>query len=122
VTLETPRTDEGKTVTGAAEGKKSAKDEETGAKTEATEATAKDSVAAAKEEPVPLKALRVLVVEDTIPVQKLLTRWLQNQGCVVTCASNGKIGLDHLMKSPFDIAFVDFLMVKIHNLYLYFLL
>lgn len=57
------------------------------------------------------RPLRVLVVEDTIPVQKLLTRWLQNQGCSVTCASNGKIGLDYLTSQAFDIAFVDFLMV-----------
>jgi CheY-like chemotaxis protein len=58
------------------------------------------------------RQLRVLVVEDTIPVQKLLTRWLQNQGCKVTCASNGKIGLDQLTSQVFDIAFVDFLMVR----------
>jgi hypothetical protein len=58
------------------------------------------------------RQLRVLVVEDTIPVQKLLTRWLQNQGCHVACASNGKIGLDQLTSQIFDIAFVDFLMVS----------
>eukprot|EP00599_Poterioochromonas_sp_BG-1_P002724 CAMPEP_0173138790 /NCGR_PEP_ID=MMETSP1105-20130129/3892_1 /TAXON_ID=2985 /ORGANISM="Ochromonas sp., Strain BG-1" /LENGTH=653 /DNA_ID=CAMNT_0014051437 /DNA_START=615 /DNA_END=2576 /DNA_ORIENTATION=+ len=58
----------------------------------------------------PQRKLRVLVVEDTIPVQKLLTRWLQNHGCEVTCANNGKIGLDYLMVQSFDIAFIDFLM------------
>lgn len=56
------------------------------------------------------RQLRVLVVEDTIPVQKLLTRWLQNQDCLVTCASNGKVGLELLTSQAFDIAFVDFLM------------
>eukprot|EP01033_Poteriospumella_lacustris_P004179 gene4179-2978_t len=56
------------------------------------------------------RQLRVLVVEDTIPVQKLLTRWLQNQDCHVTCASNGKVGLELLTSQAFDIAFVDFLM------------
>jgi CheY-like chemotaxis protein len=69
------------------------------------------------------KVLRVLVVEDTIPVQKLLTRWLQNHGCEVTCANNGKIGLDYLTTQSFDIAFVDFLMVKTNSfplIYLFF--
>jgi CheY-like chemotaxis protein len=68
----------------------------------------------------PQKVLRVLVVEDTIPVQKLLTRWLQNHGCEVTCAGNGKIGLDHLMASHFDIAFVDFLMVRNYGFFPFF--
>lgn len=58
------------------------------------------------------KILRALVIEDTIPVQKLLTRWLQNHGCIVTCANNGKVGLDYLTSGPYDIAFIDFLMVR----------
>eukprot|EP00981_Chlorochromonas_danica_P001115 scaffold247_cov172-Ochromonas_danica.AAC.30 len=56
------------------------------------------------------RALRVLIIEDTIPVQKLLARWLHNHGCQVSCASNGKIGLDQLQSGVFDITFVDFLM------------
>lgn len=59
------------------------------------------------------QALRVLIIEDTIPVQKLLARWLHNHGCAVTCANNGKIGLDHLQSGAFDITFVDFLMVSL---------
>jgi len=56
-------------------------------------------------------SLRILVIEDTISVQKLLKRWLEKHGCIVICANNGKIGLDHLKTSQFDIVFVDFLMV-----------
>jgi CheY-like chemotaxis protein len=61
------------------------------------------------------QALRVLIIEDTIPVQKLLARWLHNHGCQVSCANNGKIGLDQLQANVFDIVFVDFLMVCIHD-------
>ncbi len=63
------------------------------------------------------KVLRALVIEDTIPVQKLLTRWLQNHGCIVTCANNGKVGLDLLTSNSYDIAFIDFLMVFLHSTY-----
>jgi hypothetical protein len=62
--------------------------------------------------------LRVLIVEDTLPVQKLLRRWMEKAGCKVTCASNGKIGLGHLTSSCFDIAFVDFLMVGLRVCFL----
>jgi hypothetical protein len=68
----------------------------------------------------PPKKLRVLVIEDTIPVQKLLTRWLQNNGCEVTCASNGKIGLDYLTSQYYNITFVDFLMVSTSLLFVTF--
>jgi CheY-like chemotaxis protein len=57
-------------------------------------------------------SLKVLVIEDTIPVQKLLARWLTNHGCSVQCANNGKVGLELLQSRPFDITFVDFLMVR----------
>ncbi len=56
--------------------------------------------------------LKVLVIEDTISVQKLLSRWLQKNGCLATCANNGKIGLDLLKTSVFDIVLIDFLMVR----------
>lgn len=58
------------------------------------------------------KTLRVLIIEDTIPVQKLLSRWMQKAKCKVSCAGNGSIGLSMLMTGCFDIVFVDFLMVR----------
>lgn len=59
------------------------------------------------------KVLRVLIIEDTVPVQKLLSRWMQKARCKVTCASNGSIGLNQLMTGCFDIVFIDFLMVSV---------
>ena len=58
------------------------------------------------------KPLSCLVVEDTISVQKLLSRWLTRNGCSVTCANNGKIGLESLKTTHFDIVFIDYLMVN----------
>jgi CheY-like chemotaxis protein len=54
----------------------------------------------------------VLLVEDTISQQKLMSKWLHGQGCEVVCAVNGKIGLELLKTKQFDIAFIDFLMVR----------
>ena len=59
------------------------------------------------------RALRVLVVDDTQSIQKLLGRWLEGQGCEVTSAMNGVEGLATLKKSyekTFDVVFMDFLM------------
>ena len=60
---------------------------------------------------------RVLIIEDTVPVQKLLSRWMQKARCKVTCANNGSIGLNYLMTGCFDIVFVDFLMVRTFDVY-----
>jgi PleD family two-component response regulator len=57
------------------------------------------------------RILKVLVVEDTISVQKLLKFWLQKNNCEVTCANNGKIAMDLMIQNKFDIVFLDFLMV-----------
>eukprot|EP01041_Mallomonas_annulata_P007295 gene7295-14881_t len=56
--------------------------------------------------------IRVLVVEDSIPIQKVMKNFLKGKGCEVSIASNGKEGVD-LMKqqhSDFDVLFMDFLM------------
>jgi len=39
------------------------------------------------------KVFTVLIVEDTVPVQKLLSRWFSTRGCTVRSAENGKIGM-----------------------------
>lgn len=41
-----------------------------------------------------------------------MSKWLHGQGCVVVCAVNGKIGLELLKTKQFDVAFIDFLMVR----------
>jgi CheY-like chemotaxis protein len=60
---------------------------------------------------VKLSTLRVLLVEDTVSQQKLMGKWLNGQGCEVTFAINGKIGLELLKTRQFDICLMDFLMV-----------
>ena len=64
--------------------------------------------------PTPLyeKKLRVLLVEDSLSIQKLMTRWLKSRGCDVTIASNGKIGLNYMLTQEYDVCFMDFLMVN----------
>eukprot|EP01041_Mallomonas_annulata_P003139 gene3139-6178_t len=52
----------------------------------------------------------VLVVEDSVSVQKILARYLISEGCIVNTASNGKIGLEMMISSPYDVVFMDFLM------------
>ena len=59
-----------------------------------------------------IRKLSVLLVEDTLSQQKLMSKWLHGQGCEVVCAVNGKIGLELLKTKQFDIAFIDFLMVR----------
>ena len=58
------------------------------------------------------KVLKVLLVEDSTSLQKLLVRWLRTRGCEVTSSSNGKDALNLLRtEQHFDIVFLDFLMV-----------
>ena len=59
------------------------------------------------------KKLRVLLVEDSLSIQKLMTRWLKSRGCDVTIASNGKIGLNYMLTQEYDVCFMDFLMVRL---------
>lgn len=58
------------------------------------------------------KRPRVLVVDDSVLIQKLLKRLFVTNGCDVTIASDGVEGLDYLKKKEFDIAFLDFCMPK----------
>lgn len=60
----------------------------------------------------PNRVLRALIIEDTLSVQKLLSRWMQKANCKVTCANNGSLGLNQLTSACFDIVFIDFLMVR----------
>ena len=57
--------------------------------------------------------LKVLLVEDSIAIQKVMRRWLESNGCIVTTAENGKVGLALLKEQSFDITFMDFLMVRL---------
>lgn len=54
--------------------------------------------------------IKALIIEDGIPVQKILTSWLRKRGCEVHTALNGKIGLEKMVAQIFQIVFCDFLM------------
>jgi len=58
------------------------------------------------------KKLRVLIVEDSAIIYKVLKRWLETEGCEVTVAENGSIGLTYLQTQQFDITLMDFIMVR----------
>ena len=60
---------------------------------------------------VPVLPPVVLVVEDSIIIQKGMKRFLESAGCVVHSAVNGKLGLELLTTLTIDAVFVDFLMV-----------
>lgn len=43
---------------------------------------------------------RVLIIEDTSDFSELLKQLLESEGYEVSCASNGKEGLEHLCSTP----------------------
>jgi len=51
--------------------------------------------------------LRVLVAEDNAVNQKVARRFLENMGCRVDIAANGREALDMLANSSFDLVFMD---------------
>jgi CheY-like chemotaxis protein len=55
---------------------------------------------------------RILVVEDSPCIQKVMVRWLERQGCEVTVAENGLVGLSYLKNKQFDVCLIDFSMVS----------
>ena len=56
------------------------------------------------------KSVSVLVVDDSAPIQKVMSKWLHMQGCTVEVASNGKIAFEKLREGSFELMFLDFLM------------
>jgi len=58
------------------------------------------------------RRLHVLLVEDSLPIQKMMKRWLEMSKCTVDVASNGELGLFLLQKNKYAIVFSDFVMVS----------
>ena len=58
------------------------------------------------------RRLKVLVVDDSITVQKIMLKLLRQENCMVTTADNGDQGLRLMKLEQFDICFMDFLMVS----------
>ncbi|KAF1849517.1 putative histidine kinase HHK16p [Cucurbitaria berberidis CBS 394.84] len=49
--------------------------------------------------PSDLKKLHILIVEDNLVNQKVLSKQLTKSGCIVSTADNGLLALDHLVKT-----------------------
>jgi CheY-like chemotaxis protein len=54
--------------------------------------------------------VHVLIVDDSLMIQKMMKKWLEAAGCTVSCAVNGKIGLSMIQANKYDIMLLDFLM------------
>ena len=55
---------------------------------------------------------RVLIVEDSVPIQKGMKHWLEMHGQEVTVAGNGSEGLALLQQWKYDLVLTDFIMVS----------
>ena len=53
------------------------------------------------------RALRILIAEDNLVNQKLMSRMLERQGHTVAVAGNGKAALTALVSEPFDLVLMD---------------
>jgi len=62
------------------------------------------------EVPTYKRILKVLLVDDSVTVQKVVGIWLKKKNCLVTSALNGLIALELMKTTVFDIVFMDFLM------------
>lgn len=56
------------------------------------------------------RSISVLLVDDSVTVQKVMSIWLNKKNCVVTNALNGLAALNALKVKAYDIVFMDFLM------------
>ena len=54
-----------------------------------------------------LSGIKILVVDDSIVIQKGLTRALRAAGCSVKCVGNGRECLDILQHDEFDVVLLD---------------
>ena len=55
---------------------------------------------------------RVLIVEDSVPIQKVMRKWFEGHGHEVTVAGDGEEGLRLLKAREFEVVFTDFVMVS----------
>lgn len=60
-----------------------------------------------KIDPSSLAAARVLIVEDMISNQDVMKIFLEPEGCLITCANNGREALTALAAQKFDVVLMD---------------
>lgn len=56
------------------------------------------------------RPISVLLVEDSVSIQKMLSKYLSRKNCVVEVASDGSEGYDLMTKMHFDLLITDFMM------------
>ncbi len=59
---------------------------------------------------------RILLVEDNVVNQKVASRMLENLGCHVDVASDGRIALEMVESTPYDLVFMDIQMPQMDGL------
>lgn len=62
------------------------------------------------------KPLRVLVADDVVEIQQLVTLWLGELGCEVTSVANGRQALEVLRRREIDLLITDILMPEMDGL------
>ena len=60
--------------------------------------------------PAPVRPLSVVVVDDVLEIQQLVSHWLIGIGCKVACASSGEEVIRLLRTHHFDVVITDVIM------------
>lgn len=56
---------------------------------------------------------RILIVEDEIKIQEILTEFLQEYGYIVDCSGDGVAGIAQFNKEKYDLVLLDIMMPKV---------
>ena len=67
-------------------------------------------------ETIELSGLRILLAEDNIVNQRMVTRIMEKQGCTVTVAGTGKEAVSAFEKEQFDLILMDIQMPEMDGL------
>lgn len=60
-----------------------------------------------------LKMYKVLLIDDEIRIQEIVTDFFLAKGLKVICANNGIEGIEKLKEIPFDLVLLDIMMPKL---------
>lgn len=60
--------------------------------------------------------MHILIVEDEVGIVKFLQQGLQEEGYIITTASDGLMGLEYTQKTTFDLILLDWMLPKMNGL------
>ncbi|WP_339653563.1 response regulator transcription factor [Flavobacterium frigidarium] len=60
--------------------------------------------------------MHILIVEDEVGIVKFLQQGLQEEGYIITTASDGLMGLEYTQKTSFDLILLDWMLPKMNGL------